>query len=547
MTKTKQVKPTPTSERGVLQRAKVFWRTHTFIIVLSAVFLALTSILILTLFSHQLNPDASSYFTIAQKYAEGDIKHAINGYWGPLLSWLLVPAVWLGINLSVAAKLLTAIIAVLLLCTMYTFFRKRKVTTWVSAFALIATAMLLVEWTVVEAISPDLLIAFLTVLFAVRFSDFLDKPTRAHGIALGAIGAAMYFTKGFGFFLFLGVVGVTAAWQWLKKDSRNIRTVVRRYAAMLLTFAVLVLPFIAIISIKYHAPTINNAGAYNQHVTGPLNRSVQPIEYMGPLPLPNDSAISAWEDPTIFIDLVPGWSPLGSRTELGYFINDIFYYNINQIIHYIYGLGPLICAGIVVMFVGAFQKKNRQKDFVIFAVIAAMMFVAYALVFVVSRYLWAAALLGIMALVLWLDYAVSRKALDVRQVIIGGTLVCAVMGLGIGNYIGDSRDPDIEWYKSAYSLQDIIPNGSKIMSDSFNSSYHACYYLELKCYNVIAPPPAGEQEQYYRLLKDMGIKYYVDYHTRENDEALNAFVDEYFTKVDFHVTERVPITTYKIK
>ena len=46
---------------------------------------------------YQINPDGMSYMRIAQYWAVGDVRHAVNGYWSPLLSWCLVPFVWSGL------------------------------------------------------------------------------------------------------------------------------------------------------------------------------------------------------------------------------------------------------------------------------------------------------------------------------------------------------------------------------------------------------------------------------------------------------------------
>jgi hypothetical protein len=40
---------------------------------------------------HRVGPDASAYLTIARKYNAGDFHNAVNGYWSPLLSWLIAP------------------------------------------------------------------------------------------------------------------------------------------------------------------------------------------------------------------------------------------------------------------------------------------------------------------------------------------------------------------------------------------------------------------------------------------------------------------------
>src|SRR5687767_8113954 len=35
------------------------------------------------------NPDSVSYLSIAGKYASGDFANAVNGYWSPLITWML--------------------------------------------------------------------------------------------------------------------------------------------------------------------------------------------------------------------------------------------------------------------------------------------------------------------------------------------------------------------------------------------------------------------------------------------------------------------------
>jgi hypothetical protein len=59
--------------------------------------LILYSCLSLSLFDYErVTGDATLYLSIAQKYVNGDFVNAINGYWGPLLSWLMVPFLLFG-------------------------------------------------------------------------------------------------------------------------------------------------------------------------------------------------------------------------------------------------------------------------------------------------------------------------------------------------------------------------------------------------------------------------------------------------------------------
>ena len=44
----------------------------------------------------RLNTDAIAYMRIAEYWAAGNFELAVTGYWGPLLSLLMVPFLYLG-------------------------------------------------------------------------------------------------------------------------------------------------------------------------------------------------------------------------------------------------------------------------------------------------------------------------------------------------------------------------------------------------------------------------------------------------------------------
>lgn len=543
---------TKTSEKPVLalpmpsigQRILTFFKHHAFIIILCAVFSILSTIIITALYTHMMNPDAMSYFSIAQKYANGDIKHAINGYWGPLMSWLLVPAVWMDLNLSVAGKMVSVFASVGLLITAYRFFENRQVSRYISSFLLIALATYLFDWSIVGAIAPDVIMAFLMVLFAVKLSDFLHKPSLSLGIWLGVIGALLYFCKGFGFFLFIGIVGVVALWQMI--TSRTFWPIVRRFLPMALSFAILVVPFIAVISVKYDKLTINNAGAFNQHVNSPHYQGVQPIDVMGPLPLPNDSAVSPWEDPSIFVNLIPGWNPLSSGNALHYFYYNIFYPNVLLSFHILYSLGPIMCAGLLLAVMGAFRKGKFRQEYALFSIMTVMMFAAYVMVFILDRYLWGGLGLAALSLGLWAQTMLEKDVISPRQIIIAGVIICAILGILVGKQTTDAKRPNTDEYKSALNVKAVLPERTKVIADNFHITNYACFEANLRCYNVIASLPEDQQEEYYQSLKDMGIEYFLYYHTRAEDAQLQQFIETYYEQVNKSMAAPSP-TIYKLK
>lgn len=65
---------------------------------------AISGIFFLNYYQYQINPDGICYISIAQKYLSGNYGSAINGYWGPLLSWLLVPFLFFGFTPAIGNK-----------------------------------------------------------------------------------------------------------------------------------------------------------------------------------------------------------------------------------------------------------------------------------------------------------------------------------------------------------------------------------------------------------------------------------------------------------
>src|SRR3954447_1440755 len=57
-----------------------------------------------------MNPDGVSYLTIARQYLDGHFADAINAYWSPLYSWLLVPLTAAGIEATLATKVLAILV-----------------------------------------------------------------------------------------------------------------------------------------------------------------------------------------------------------------------------------------------------------------------------------------------------------------------------------------------------------------------------------------------------------------------------------------------------
>jgi hypothetical protein len=62
-----------------------------------------------------VNSDVVSYLRTAQHYLDGNMGLAVNGYWGPLFSWLLVPCLALGAAPLTAARIVMGVSSIVFL------------------------------------------------------------------------------------------------------------------------------------------------------------------------------------------------------------------------------------------------------------------------------------------------------------------------------------------------------------------------------------------------------------------------------------------------
>src|SRR6266446_1705189 len=167
------------------------WRASLVVACLVQIVLVVKSV---WMFRDQINPDAVSYIRTAQYYLSGQTDLMISGYWGPLLSWLIVPWLLVFDDPLLAAHAAMAVSALVFLLGGFGVLRAVRlpgtaimIGTWITAF-------LSVAWSGV-VITPDLLMAG---LFCCGTSRLLsDKWVANARTALGAgivLGAA-YLAK----------------------------------------------------------------------------------------------------------------------------------------------------------------------------------------------------------------------------------------------------------------------------------------------------------------------------------------------------------------
>jgi len=501
---------------------------------------------------HQLNPDATAYFTIAQKYAHLDIKGALNSYWGPLFSWLLVPSVWLGIGLDAAARGISVLAAAATIILMYNFWRARGLHRTIAVSICLVAATLFTGWVLLGATSPDMIFTLIVALLAVCADRFVAVPSMRHGIWLGCTGAALYYAKGFGLYLFVAVIVGMALWQWWQADQRKAR---RQLKPAIITFALLVVPFMGALSLKYHQPTINSTGAYVHRAFGPEVLGGQPMLTQGPLQPPNDTATTVWEDPSRLIPLMPDWNPLQSRGYLSYFVHKTVQRNFIVTLESINDMGALCVAAVLLLLLGCLARgpgQTHRREYVLLTSLSVVIVGGYALVLTEPRYLWPVIVLALMGMGLWATRLEQKRLLNGAQALCASLIIGWLYLLPLPARLQDAHLSSTEFYIQAQDMRPYLPSHTKVIADNF-VEYNACYYLNLHCYAVLQTPKPHEEAAYFQQLKAADIEYFVDYHTRDTDAPFQAFIQKYFVKTNTvstpHTHPMTPaiVTLYRLR
>jgi len=270
-------------------------------------------------YRHALNPDAISYLRIASYYGAGNTRLAISGYWSPLLSWLLVPVLKLGLSPLVAARIVMAVSGVVFLGGTWRVLNRFGVSQSVLLWGLWTAALISIPWSV-ENITPDLMGAGLAgFALAETVSTFWVSAPRA-AFVCGLCWGIAYLDKS----VYLPMAVLTsiglAALRY-RDQKRDWRLIVRSVALTFAGIALVVSPWIGVISVKCGELTFSRSARYNHTLIGPpeIKRN---FAFDDGYAKPEPGRITNWED----IDMSPpDWSPIGSLDNALFQIFTILY------------------------------------------------------------------------------------------------------------------------------------------------------------------------------------------------------------------------------
>lgn len=479
--------------------------------------LALLGLLLAPLFRDDIGLDGLAYVSIARQYADGELAAAVNGYWGPLWSWLLVPLLLLGIEPLLAASFLQVGSAVLVLVAL----RRLADLAGMGPAVRDALALALTPFLLAVAhygIFVDLLMAAFLLLWCAEVlrSDFADPAVAARA---GLWGGLAVLTKIYALPFVLVHLAVVAVLHVLRARStpgevgRQARRVAASGALTLLVVGVLFAPWVAALTVSYDRFTVTKSARYNVTIAGPGSQG-NPIRYAGLLRPPNPSAVSVWEDPSTMPVDATGWSGGGeSADRLVDNVTDNLAIGADLMNDDLLAFTVLGVAGTVLVLLppGSGRPVPGSRFVVLGLVAAAGVYASgYLLLFMERRYTWFLLLLAAVPAGLLVSRLLAAVPERRRRaaLLIGAALLAVVTGAQALPRMAAQADEGARAQEVAGALQEAGGLPGPVASNGFwERTAVVCFELECQYYGQPREWELGESLP--ELLDERGVRSFV--------------------------------------
>jgi hypothetical protein len=357
--------------------------------------LAVYSLLIIS--SHhytRLTADTTIYLDLAKKYLQGDFTNAVNGYWGPMLTWLFIPFLYFGAGEVFAINAVNLVVGLLTILGVWRLSYRFEISEPIRCAVLAALLPIMLLFSVVE-IFDFLLVCFIVYYLNVVFNNEYQSRLTS-GVLCGFFGALAYFSKSFAFPFFIVHFLIMNILHFIRCSEQERKKVLRNAIAGFVVFAIIILPWVSALSTKYGKLTFSNTGKGNFASIGPddpetgLERGVS-IFHQGLFAPPNKTATSIWEDPSYIWKDVTSWSPLDSAKHFKHFLKNTVRNAFDTIS--VYESFSRLAVAIVVAYIlliltGPFNKQMLRGDMLYSFITVAVYSGGYLPFHLEHRYLW---------------------------------------------------------------------------------------------------------------------------------------------------------------
>ncbi len=427
-----------------------------------ALCLIAVGVLLLPLYRYQINQDAITYISIAQKYARGDWYNAINGHAYPLISWIMTPFIICGIDPLLSSKIINLAIGSVILCSVAAFCARlglyKRLNVLCQLCILPGTL-----YFAYELITPDLLLAAILLFYHFcALSPAYSKKVR-YGFLCGLIGGIAYLAKNYSLPFFLCHFPLLNCWYYFKGSGLERKKISLAFISGMTVFLIICGTWSGMISMKYGKFTASNQGSVTMS-------AISPHPWAGPDYLvepPNSTAVSIWEDPQEAFTQ-QHWSPFLSRADFKYWLH-LIWENLKIALWSFFIFSPIgFCICLWYTLVAIRHPFSKPNDVVVYIIVTCAIFASgYCLLITSERLLWPLFFLFAILSMLGLAELLKKSFFKKQGTYTGALLLfCLSYAAMPADMLYKNMNTGREHAVLGQKLHDVIAPGSKLVFDT---------------------------------------------------------------------------------
>ena len=464
-----------------------------------------------------INPDGTSYFDIATLYSHGQFKEAINAYWSPLYSWLLLLPDLFFRNLLFSSRFLNVTLLLVLVNLVYLLSRRINLSKEMAfTVTLLFFCTFLLE--AICLITPDLLLSVIVTSTFLVGLEYLKNPKQIRLFQLGLIWGVGYLAKTAalplaGIFL-ISLLVIPA----VSSKKAPMRKLISGTILFLFGLAIIVLPWMGCIYSKYKKITYGTAGKYSYHEGVLLPAGMENQWMVRGVHKPIPGYTHAWGDPSYYV--------FGLKTEFNLKKELVaIQKNLRRLaIFFLFHL--FLLTGLIIYLVRICCRKSGLDGETKFAFTFVILFgLSYVLIELSRRYLWPFLAVAYAFSGRIISEAISRRPIEKRLPFSGKlvevkSLICLFLIVALAfSYLGlylpvwqkayqkiktqYAADEDYLVYRVGQAIRRDFPEKEvRVFSNEFYRGLSACYFGGAKFFGAPDfrnPEGIREEADKYRI------------------------------------------------
>jgi hypothetical protein len=449
--------------------------------------------------------DGIGYASVAHHYINGDWQKAINGFWYPLHSWLVIPFIKMGFNDGAAFKISNLFISLASLAALHKLLIKTELNDYHKISIQLTAVIMLLHYSYTQ-LAGDILFMFVLLLLINlhQTSDFYTSITK--NIAAGLLGVCLYLSKSYGFPFFL--VYYICGYIFFNNKKMPVKYIFTGLAVFFL------LSFLWMIALhwKYNTWFVDFA-KYRAHLG---DRSA----YTGLLiqPPPYNTSAAVWEDPWL-VNIYE----LPQKDMASWFLQEmrVIIFNIQNLLIKLCDLSFLAPAIIFGLTVSLFVKNNYQRKFWLFTIL--MMPAGYLLLHVETRFIWVLSFILLIAGASLLHECFSNLAISKKkQLFLWSVFFASFLLKPIDNLKDDFKRHE-QFYELAGYIKSNQLSGNFTSNNKPGENMVVAYLSGMRYFKIAGNAHAN---QLLAKFRELNIRYYFFYYdnTFEKELFMNGLI-----------------------